>query len=305
MKYNKYLKYIDKNIKNIPSNSSILLSGGTGGLGSSFLHYLVYLNLNVILLVRNLDLGNKIIEEVKKKFNGSTSKLELIYFDYLDLDSINNALNILKSKHIDYFLNNSGIYHQKIEFIDKFEKTYLVNFLRPVFFIIKLLKLNKNIIILNVGSISYSFTKFDINDIYLSKARNKNKTKYYGLTKYLLMSYSMYLNLKGYDVRLVHPGIASTNLFAKKNKAYPKLFYIFITPLIKLIFMNGFKASLSYLLALNTYKTSIKYNEWFGPKYLFHSYGYPTKYKLNKKISNINLINEIGSKIDKILEENY
>ena len=305
MKYNKYLKYIDKNIKNIPPNSTILLSGGTGGLGSSFLHYLVYLNLNVILLVRNLDLGNKIIEEVKKKFNGSTSKLELIYFDYLDLDSINNALNILKSKHIDYFLNNSGIYHQKIEFIDKFEKTYLVNFLRPVFFINKLLKLNKNIIVLNVGSISYSFTKFDINDIYLSKARNKNKTKYYGLTKYLLMSYSMYLNLKGYDVRLVHPGIASTNLFAKKNKAYPKLFYIFITPLIKLIFMNGFKASLSYLLALNTSKTSIKYNEWFGPKYLFHSYGYPTKYKLNKKISNINLINEIGSKIDKILEENY
>ena len=305
MKYNKYLKYIDKNIKNIPPNSTILLSGGTGGLGSSFLHYLVYLNLNVMLLVRNLDLGNKIIEEVKKKFNGSTSKLELIYFDYLDLDSINNALNILKSKHIDYFLNNSGIYHQKIEFIDKFEKTYLVNFLRPVFFINKLLKLNKNIIVLNVGSISYSFTKFDINDIYLSKARNKNKTKYYGLTKYLLMSYSMYLNLKGYDVRLVHPGIASTNLFAKKNKAYPKLFYIFITPLIKLIFMNGFKASLSYLLVLNTSKTSIKYNEWFGPKYLFHSYGYPTKYKLNKKISNINLINEIGSKIDKILEENY
>ena len=305
MKYNKYLKYIDKNIKNIPPNSTILLSGGTGGLGSSFLHYLVYLNLNVILLVRNLDLGNTIIEEVKKKFNGSTSKLELIYFDYLDLDSINNALNILKSKHIDYFLNNSGIYHQKIEFIDKFEKTYLVNFLRPVFFINKLLKLNKNIIVLNVGSISYSFTKFDINDIYLSKARNKNKTKYYGLTKYLLMSYSMYLNLKGYDVRLVHPGIASTNLFAKKNKAYPKLFYIFITPLIKLIFMNGFKASLSYLLVLNTSKTSIKYNEWFGPKYLFHSYGYPTKYKLNKKISNINLINEIGSKIDKILEENY
>ena len=305
MKYNKYLKYIDKNIKNIPSNSTILLSGGTGGLGSSFLHYLVYLNLNVILLVRNLDLGNKIIEEVKKKFNGSTSKLELIYFDYLDLDSINNALNILKSKHIDYFLNNSGIYHQKIEFINKFEKTYLVNFLRPVFFINKLLNLNKNIIVLNVGSISYSFTKFDINDIYLSKARNKNKTKYYGLTKYLLMSYSMYLNLKGYDVRLVHPGIASTNLFAKKNKAYPKLFYIFITPLIKLIFMNGFKASLSYLLVLNTSKTSIKYNEWFGPKYLFHSYGYPTKYKLNKKISNINLINEIGSKIDKILKENY
>ena len=305
MKYNKYLKYIDKNIKNIPANSTILLSGGTGGLGSSFLHYLVYLNLNVILLVRNLDLGNKIIEEVNKKFNGSTSKLELIYFDYLDLDSINNALNILKSKHIDYFLNNSGIYHQKIEFIDKFEKTYLVNFFRPVFFINRLLKLNKNIIVLNVGSISYSFTKFDINDIYLSKARNKNKTKYYGLTKYLLMSYSMYLNLKGYDVRLVHPGIASTNLFAKKNKAYPKLFYIFITPLIKLIFMNGFKASLSYLLILNTSKTSIKYNEWFGPKYLFHSYGYPTKYKLNKKISNINLINEIGSKIDKILEENY
>ena len=305
MKYQKYLKYIDENINKIPKNATILLSGGSGGLGNSFLHYLVYLNLNVILLLRNVELGNKIKQEVKSKFKDSTSNIEIIYFDYLDLDSINNALKILKTKKIDYFVNNSGIYHQKIEFINNFEKTYLVNFLRPCYFINNLLKLDKNIIIINVGSISYSFTKFNINDIYLTKVRNKSKTKYYGLTKYLLMSYSLYLNLKGYDVRLVHPGISSTNLFAKKNKAYPKLFYVFITPLIKLLFMNSFKASLSYFLALDTPKIDINYNEWFGPKYIFHSFGYPIKYKLNKMISNINLINEIGSKIDKILIEIY
>ena len=105
MKYQKYLKYIDENINQIPKNATILLSGGSGGLGSSFLHYLVYLNLNVILLLRNVELGNKIKQEVKSKFKDSTSNIEIIYFDYLDLDSINNALKILKTKKIDYFVS--------------------------------------------------------------------------------------------------------------------------------------------------------------------------------------------------------
>ena len=102
----------------------------------------------------------------------------------------------------------------------------------------------------------------------------KNKTKRYALSKHLLTSYLLFLKeSQNINITLTHPEIAVTKLFDKKNKAYNKLFYLFVPSIMKLIFMNSAKASLSILKGINCDYTPL--TKWVGPRGLFHLWGYP------------------------------
>ena len=97
----------------------------------------------------------------------------------------------------------------------------------------------------------------------------------------MLVLSSLMLKKEGINIVLAHPGISTTNLFSKKNNAFPKIFYILIVPLMKLIFMNQEKAALSLLNAIND---DYNLNEWSGPRGFLHCWGYPNKQKFDKKI---------------------
>lgn len=305
-KEEKYFKRIDENIINI-KNKTILLNGATGGIGSSLATYLSYLNNDLYLLVRNINEGNKLKEKLESKFH---NKIRVIHFDYLDEKSIQNTIDLVKNlANLDYFVNVSGIYHQKYELIDKIEKTYLVNYFRPAFLISEILKIKPETKIIVVSSL-LSTTKLkkkktllqDQNS-YLATLNNiKNKNKRYAVSKHLLSSYLLYLKeTSNSNITLSHPGVAVTKLFDKKNKAYNKLFYIFIPSIMKLIFMDSAKASLSILRALDCEYTP--FEKWIGPRGLFHSRGHPKIYNLKKNLLNpdenreiYNLTNAINSK---------
>ena len=294
-KEEKYFKRIDENIINI-KNKTVLLNGATGGIGSFLATYLSYLNNDLYLLVRNT-----------RKFH---NKIRVIHFDYLDEKSIQNTIDLVKNlANLDYFVNVSGIYHQKYELIDKIEKTYLVNYFRPAFLISEILKIKPQTKIIVVSSL-LSTTKLkkkktllqDQNS-YLATLNNiKNKNKRYAVSKHLLSSYLLYLKeTSKSNITLSHPGVAVTKLFDKKNKAYNKLFYIFVPSIMKLIFMDSAKASLSILKALDCDYTPLKSR--IGPRGLFHSWGYPKIYNLKKNLLNpdenrkiYNLTNAINSK---------
>ena len=306
-KEEKYFKRIDENIINI-KNKTVLLNGATGGIGSSLATYLSYLNNDLYLLVRNTNEGNKLKEELERKFH---NKIRVIHFDYLDEKSIQNTIDLVKNlANLDYFVNVSGIYHQKYELINKIEKTYLVNYFRPSYLISEILKIKPETKIIVVSSL-LSTTKLkkkktllqDQNS-YLATLNNiiKNKNKRYAVSKHLLNSYLLYLKeTSNSNITLSHPGIAVTKLFDKKNKAYNKLFYIFAPSIMKLIFMESPKASLSILKALDYDYTPLKSR--IGPRGLFHSWGYPKIYNLKKNLLNpdenreiYNLTNAINSK---------
>ena len=87
--------------------------------------------------------------------------------------------------------------------------------------------------------------------------------------------------LETVKVKFDEEGISTTNLFNKKNNAFPKIFYILIVPLMKLIFMNQEKAALSLLNAIND---DYNLNEWSGPRGFLHCWGYPNKQKFDKKV---------------------
>ena len=305
-KEEKYFKRIDENVINI-KNKTVLLNGATGGIGSSLATYLSYLNNDLYLLVRNTNEGDKLKEKLERKFH---NKIRVIHFDYLDEKSIQDTIDLVKNiANIDYFVNVSGIYHQKYELIDKIEKTYLVNYFRPSYLISEILKIKPQTKIIVVSSLT-STTKLkkkktlllDTNSFITTLNNIKNKTKRYAVSKHLLSSYLLYLKeTSNSNITLSHPGVAVTKLFDKKNKAYNKLFYIFVPSIMKLIFMDSAKASLSILKALDCDYTPLKSR--IGPRGLFHSWGYPKIYNLKKNLLNLdenreiyNLTNAINSK---------
>lgn len=305
-KEEKYFNWVNQNIINV-TNKTILINGATGGIGSSLITYLSYLKNDLYLLVRNLKEGNVLKEKLEKRFH---NKIEVIYFDYLDEKSLLNTLELVKNiANLDYFINVSGIYHQAYQLIEGVEKTYLVNYFRPSFFIKELLMIKPQCKIIVVSSLTSSIKLKNKNNLlssendlisYLNNV--KNKTKRYALSKHLLTSYLLFLKeSQNINITLTHPGIAVTKLFDKKNKAYNKLFYIFVPSIMKLIFMDSAKASLSILKGIDCDYTPL--TKWVGPRGLFHSWGYPKIYNLRKNLLNLdenskifNLTNKINSK---------
>lgn len=305
-KEEKYFNWVNQNIINV-TNKTILINGATGGIGSSLITYLSYLKNDLYLLVRNLKEGNILKEKLEKRFH---NKIEVIYFDYLDEKSLLNTLELVKNlANLDYFINVSGIYHQAYQLIEGVEKTYLVNYFKPSFFIKELLMIKPQCKIIVVSSLTSSIKLKNKNKLlnsendlisYLNNV--KNKTKRYALSKHLLTSYLLFLKeSQNINITLTHPGIAVTKLFDKKNKAYNKLFYIFVPSIMKLIFMDSAKASLSILKGIDCDYTPL--TKWVGPRGLFHSWGYPKIYNLRKNLLNLNenskifnLTNKINSK---------
>ena len=306
VKEEKYFNWVNQNIINV-TNKTILINGATGGIGSSLITYLSYLKNDLYLLVRNLKEGNILKERLEKRFH---NKIEVIYFDYLDEKSLLNTLEFVKNlAKLDYFINVSGIYHQAYQLIEGVEKTYLVNYFRPSFFIKELLMIKPQCKIIVVSSLTSSIKLKNKNkplnsenDLISYLNNVKNKTKRYALSKHLLTSYLLFLKEnQNINITLTHPGIAVTKLFDKKNKAYNKLFYIFAPSIMKLIFMDSAKASLSILKGIDCDYTPL--TKWVGPRGLFHSWGYPKIYNLRKTLLNLNenskifnLTNKINSK---------
>lgn len=275
-KEKKYFKYIDKNIKNLNEKDTVLILGATGSMASYLALYLSYLHCNLVLAARNL----KEVEELKNQLKEYNVKIETVYVDYSNIKSIDDIVTFVKKHKITKIINNIGIYHQPTKFINNIEWTFYINYLAPFYLFESLKEVIKtsNISIINVGSISYLFKKINFDDV--ESLRVKNKTLRYSQSKSFLMSYSEYLKTLGINSIIVHPGITTTNLFAKKNNAYPKIFYLLIVPIMKVLFMSYKKAALSLLLGCD--KEEVPELKWIGPRGLFHSWGYPNVQKLRK-----------------------
>ena len=141
------------------------------------------------------------------------------------------------------------------------------------------LALNKELPILVVSSISHKKCRVDFNN-HMSLGV-KNRTKVYGRSKRLLNYHLLYLKEQGYDIRITHPGVSATSLFASEKGGFGKLFNAVIVPLMKIIFHSPDKSSLTVLYGLND---EVEYGKEIGPGGLFAVWGYPKVLKLSKKM---------------------
>ncbi len=297
----KYLKWIDKNCNKL-NDEIVVITGGYGTIGFNITYYLVYLGAKIVMLARDFKKANICKERILKDF--PNAKIDILYVDLFDIESIDKILPTLIKYKIKYFISNAGIYHlPKLKNKYGLERTLTVNFY-AVYKLINGLKEtiarnNGKIILQSSISINFvNFKKIDFDD--LNFDNTKNLTLKYAKTKALLTIYGLYLKRKGVNIEIVQPGVVATGLFSASRGGFSKLFINTIVPLMKVLFISPSKGALPCLFALN--KNS-KYGYWFGPRGFLKIYGYPNVQKINKKNLNAEFQDILVKKLEVIDEK--
>lgn len=251
---------------------TVAISGATGGIGRRLCEHLAGLGASLLLLDRNTQRSNELINElVAKHPDLSATHMRL---DLEDVACVKEVTHRLCENTPDVIIFNAGIYHVPRKTCScGYNNIFQVNFLSPYYMARKLKPCieAKNGKIVAVGSIAHNYSHIDTADVDFSS--RKADSKLYGNAKRYLM-FSLYSLFEGsHALSVTHPGITFTNITAH----YPKLIFAIIKHPMKVIFMSPKKASLCVLRGIFD---SCGKNEWIGPR-LFNVWGYPKKKKLN------------------------
>lgn len=265
-------KYLSK-IEDL-SNKKIVLTGGTSGIGLSFLKYLVLKNAYVILLVRNIKKAEAIVKEL------NYSNIDIIEYDQSSYISIKKGIDILLDKYpsVDSIVLNAGVISRTKELMEGHPYSIGVNYYGVRYFIEYIApKLTSRTRIIIQGSVVAGFhlnkkTNIDSNNFKTFKEYNISKMCVEAYT-YKLIKEKPYLNI---DFVLTEPGITSTNITRDLDSFLKHVGKIFIST----FFHSVNKASLTLLEAVSTRACNGSY---IVPRGLFTISGYPRYKKFPKK----------------------
>ena len=101
----KYINYINDNLPRL-DGKTVVITGGTGGIGYHITKYLVHLGANVVLAARNETKAIKVINNIINEVNNAK-----IIFKYLDLTNMNSVncfiYNIINNFNSFCFISGS------------------------------------------------------------------------------------------------------------------------------------------------------------------------------------------------------
>ncbi len=266
-------KWIDKNCGSL-LDKTVAITGSTGGIGEWLCDYLLYLGARLVLLDRNKEKQNALINKLIKKY--PHAKITPLTLNLESESSVFSACNELEKLPIDIFLHNAGAYSIPRKICKSgFDNVFQINFLSPYYIINRLLPnlQKRGGRVIAVGSIAHNYSKTNKNDPDL-KTTKKASIVYGNAKRYLMFSlYELFKNEKNVSLAITHPGITFTNITAH----YPKLIFALIKRPMKIIFMKPKTAALSVLLGC--FKDTA-YHGWFGPNF-FNIWGIPNHKILN------------------------
>lgn len=156
------------------SESTILITGATSGLGKMTAERFSQAGAKVLLHGRNQEKGQKVLEEIQT----STGNQKLEYFN-ADLSSLQSTVQLAEDLissgvQIDILINNAGLggspetKEDRQSSSDGFELIWAVNYLAPVLLTRKLLPIiNEDARIINVASVAQ--TELDFDDLNMEK----------------------------------------------------------------------------------------------------------------------------------------
>ena len=191
------------------SGKRIIVTGATNGVGLATARSLARAGAQVILAVRNLELGAQRAAEM----GGDTAVVKL---DLADQSSV-RAFPTLFDGDVDILINNAGIVAQhRTDTVDGFETTMGTNFLGP-FALTNLLFPRVRSMIINVGSDAHRTAAIAFDDPHL-RTRKWSAFPAYGRSKLAVMLWGLELDRRlrvaGSPVSsyLTHPGWVASNL---------------------------------------------------------------------------------------------
>jgi len=187
----------------------VIVTGATNGVGLATARALARARAQVILAVRNLELGAQRAAEM----GGDTSVLKL---DLADQASV-RAFPTLFDGDVDILINNAGVVDaHRTDTVDGFENTLGTNFLGP-FALTNLLFPRVRSQIINVGSDAHKMATFAFDDPHL-RTRKWSAFAAYGRSKLAVMLWGLELDRRlrvadsPVSSYLTHPGWVASNL---------------------------------------------------------------------------------------------
>jgi NAD(P)-dependent dehydrogenase (short-subunit alcohol dehydrogenase family) len=187
----------------------IVVTGATNGVGLGTSRALARAGAQVILAVRNTDLGGQRAAEM----GGSTTVAKL---DLADLSSV-RAFAELIDGHVDVLINNAGtLTDRRTDTVDGFEMTLGTNLLGP-FALTNLLLPRVRSQIINVGSDAHRHAPLRLDDPHLRRHK-WTRLGAYAQSKLAVMLWGLELDRRlraaGSPIvtHLTHPGWVASNL---------------------------------------------------------------------------------------------
>lgn len=150
------------------SGKNCLITGASSGLGFAVSKKLAEMNAYTILLCRNREKGEKVVEEIKRELPNAS--LDLMICDLASMKSIRNFIGNFKDKYskLDMLYNNAAAMKQKRTITEDgiemmFQVNYLASFILMNSFL-DLLKKGSTPYIINNGRPTYKI-RLDMDDL--------------------------------------------------------------------------------------------------------------------------------------------
>ena len=206
---------------------TILITGGTSGLGYRTAYILAHESKNKIILIgSNNKKGQQAVERLI--YETENKNLRFIKADLSSIKEIKLLAKDLIKEKIDILINNAGaLFYSRDESIDQIEKTFALNHLS--YFALTNLLLKYKVIknggrIINVASGAHRGIDVDFNDLEMSN--NYNGWKCYKKSKLCNILFTKKLSeltsINNITVNCLHPGFVKTE-FGKNNKGFVSL----------------------------------------------------------------------------------
>jgi NAD(P)-dependent dehydrogenase (short-subunit alcohol dehydrogenase family) len=220
-----------------------LITGASSGIGKEIALGLAKLGIHVILVCRQAEKGQRVLEEIKT--TSDSKNVDLLIADLSSQNEIRSLVNTIYNRYpsLNILINNAGIVSTKKQYsVDGIEMTIATNHLGPFLLthlLLDLLKKSASPRIINVSSAIHKWAKIDLTDLQFNH-RKYHFMKAYAQSK-LLMNATTFelakqLEKTNITVNCLHPGAVKTNLgsnnatnfFLRKIDKIIKSF--FITP---------------------------------------------------------------------------
>jgi NAD(P)-dependent dehydrogenase (short-subunit alcohol dehydrogenase family) len=210
------------------NDKTVVITGATSGLGRATALQLARKGASVIIVARNSNKANAMVENIAKKGG-------IAQFVVSDLSSMkatrDAALNITKTvNRLDVLINNAGAHFPEYkETPEGFESTLAVNYLSPFLLTHHLLKQIEQTAlrygdarIINISSVMHK-SPINWDDLNYRKTTYRSTFTYYQ-SKHMLTSFTYYLSRKlketSITVNCIHPGFVKTAL-AQSDYPFP------------------------------------------------------------------------------------
>lgn len=214
-----------------------IVTGANSGIGYHTAKGLAEKGATVVMVVRNMDKGEKAMAEIKQE-TGSSS-VYLMHCDVSDMASVDRFTDAFKERFmcLNVLINNAGAAFSKRQETEAgFEKTIATNYLgmfRLTHNLLPTLRETAPSRVINISSGMHKTGKINFDDIMMEKGYGSMKQ--YANSKLIVTTYTYALAKRiagaGVTANVVEPGFVATNLGTNMGGLWDRIAFTIVRPI--------------------------------------------------------------------------